>query len=333
MFVFLYRKFGGIVLDDLQKAKAELGYAGELRQWIADAGDIGLIWTSGTLLTAQGDETPKAGQPFALAVGRLDSPQSSGTSTTRANTKADEQLIADCALKFGETAPLQLFGEYALAHWTGHALFIATDHLGQSPIYYARTENGFIVATRLTALLAVSDAPRTLDGLGLALVAMIQMGRGAGYTPYIGIRSLIGGHGLYLDAWKESEPRRWWNPDYEAQRSFKDPRDLTAEIQILFEKAVRCRLPETVICCPLCNRRGAIMYHRINRNLHCDWDSGTESSTGWGNKHEECCPNPGLKYQKQCQHEGCTAYIHKQCHRQWLTKHHYDFPDDLPILC
>jgi hypothetical protein len=96
---------------------------------------------------------------------------------------------------------------------------------------------------------------------------------------------------------------------------------------------VECTLSETVIKCPLCQRQGTIEHHRMNHNPHCDWDNGTDSSTGLGNKHDECCPYPGVKSQKQCQHEGCTAYVHKQCHRQWLTKHHYDFPDDLPILC
>ena len=80
-------------------------------------------------------------------------------------------------------------------------------------------------------------------------------------------------------------------------------------------------------------RQGAIVRHGVNRDPRCDWANGTDSLTGWGNKHEECYPYPGLISQKQCQHEGCTAYVHKQCHQQWLTKHRYDFPDDLPILC
>ena len=73
----------------------------------------------------------------------------------------------------------------------------------------------------------------------------------------------------------------------------------------------------------------------MNCNPSCNWDNGTGSSTGMGNKHDECCPHSylGVKYQKKCQHAGCKAYVRKQCHQEWLTKHCYDFPDDLPILC
>ena len=52
--------------------------------------------------------------------------------------------------------------------------------------------------------------------------------------------------------------------------------------------------------------------------------------------HQECCPYNHLnaaKYQAKCSHEGCTIYVHKLCHREWLTKHRYDFRYDLPILC
>jgi hypothetical protein len=105
------------------------------------------------------------------------------------------------------------------------------------------------------------------------------------------------------------------------------------KMQIHTDIVEDCTLPETVIRCPLCNRRGVIEHHKMNRNPRCNWANGTDSLTGWGNTHDECCPYPGLISQKQCQHDGCTAYVHKQCHRQWLTRHHYDFPDDLKILC
>ena len=70
------------------------------------------------------------------------------------------------------------------------------------------------------------------------------------------------------------------------------------QVQVHTETVIRCLLSETVIHCPLCNRHGAIVHHRKNRNPSCNWDNETESSTGSGNKHDECCPYPGVKYQK-----------------------------------
>jgi hypothetical protein len=104
-------------------------------------------------------------------------------------------------------------------------------------------------------------------------------------------------------------------------------------VQRYTDPVVRCTLPETIIRCLNCNTCGAIVYHEMNRHPRCDWANGTDSLNGRGNTHDECCPFPGVISQKQCEHEGCTAYVHKQCHQQWLTKHRYDFPNDLPILC
>lgn len=297
MFAFLYRARGGIVFDDLQKAQTALASAGNARCWISETGDIGLIWTAGTLLSAQDDEVPRSGQPFALALGRLDIREKQNGSREYSSAVCDARRIAACALQKGEAAPNSLMGEFALAHWTGRALFIATDHLGHSSIYYAHTPQGFTVATRLPALLAFPDTPRDLDGLGLALVAMMQMGRGAGHTPFTGIRHLIGGHSLWLDPNRETEAQRWWNPDFSIRRVYKDPRDYTAEIESLFDDAVRSRLPEHgPVGCTLSGGLdstlvagfAAPILAETNRNLYA-WTSiphpklPVESRPGWDN--------------------------------------------------
>ncbi len=244
MFAFLYRKHGNIVLEDLQKARAGLNSPAGTHCWISEARDIGVIWTTGTLLNEQGNEKPLPHQSFALATGRLDVRDTHNQRFNLPPSASDPQRIAACVLQAGEAAPNQLIGDFALAHWTGRALFISTDHLGQTGLYYARTPQGFVVATRLPALLSLPDTPRDLDGLGLALVAMMQGGRGAGHTAFTGIRRLTGGHNLWLEPGRETEERRWWNPEFKIRRAYKDPRDYTAELTTLFDEAVRCRLPE-----------------------------------------------------------------------------------------
>ncbi len=242
MFAFLLRAGGGIAIEDLQGVHDAL-HADDLRHWISEAGDIGVVWSAGALLDAHGRTSPSAGVPFALGAGRLDTPTAWQRRNPACGASDDARQIAACALAMGEAAPACLYGDYALAHWTGRALFIATDHLGSSPIYHARTPRGFAVATRLPALLAFPDTPRELDGLGLGLVAMVQMGRGAGHTAWRGIRAVRGGHSLWLDAQGNAEERRWWNPDITVRRTCRDPRDYTAQIASLFADAVRCRLP------------------------------------------------------------------------------------------
>lgn len=190
MFIFLYRASDNIVSEDLQKARATLGSSESTRCWISPAGDIGIVWTTGALLTENGNEEPLLGQSFALAHGRLDVRDQYFHPVNNTSSFCDSQRIAACALAKGEAAPVHLFGEYGFACWTGRKLFIATDHLGYEGMYYARTPQGFVVATRMTTLLSLPDTPHELDSFGLALVAMVQMGRGAGHTAFSRIQRL-----------------------------------------------------------------------------------------------------------------------------------------------
>ena len=50
------------------------------------------------------------------------------------------------------------------------------------------------------------------------------------------------------------------------------------------------------------------------------------------NPHQECCQLSHIRY-VNCQHEGCQAYVHQFCQRDWLKQHCYAVPNNLPIFC
>jgi hypothetical protein len=86
----------------------------------------------------------------------------------------------------------------------------------------------------------------------------------------------------------------------------------------------------------LCRYHGGVVCHEILRDPYCDWANGTQSSNGMCNPHRECCPYYYLNAvtsQVKCSHEGCTAYVHNKCQREWRTKHKYAVPENLPIIC
>ncbi len=64
----------------------------------------------------------------------------------------------------------------------------------------------------------------------------------------------------------------------------------------------------------------------------CDWAMGTMTNNGRRNPHQECCHMSLLRY-VTCQHEGCTAYVHKFCQHDWLKQHCYEVPTNLPTFC
>jgi hypothetical protein len=64
----------------------------------------------------------------------------------------------------------------------------------------------------------------------------------------------------------------------------------------------------------------------------CDWAMGTQMTSGRHNPHQECCVFSHIRYET-CQHEGCLAYVHQLCQRDWLTQHGYEVPTSLPTFC
>ena len=75
-------------------------------------------------------------------------------------TRSDTEVILQAWQKWGAGALDRLTGMFAFAHWdkAGQRLTLARDPLGEKPLYYTRTDDGWLVfASELTALLAGLD--------------------------------------------------------------------------------------------------------------------------------------------------------------------------------
>jgi len=201
------------------------------------------VWSPGCLATADGATVPRADEPFALAVGRLD--HTAGLSGQALKQRKDSGRIAAHALHAGKAGIPGLYGNFALAAANGKELLIATDHLGKGTLFYWRTVGGYAVSTDLVALLSLRDTPKSIDEEGLALLALLYMGHGKGGTSFREIKVLSGGHTLLLepDSHTPRPPERWWKPPAKPTQHYRDPRDYQADLNLLFEKAVRSRLP------------------------------------------------------------------------------------------
>ena len=70
----------------------------------------------------------------------------------------------------------------------------------------------------------------------------------------------------------------------------------------------------------------------VRRSYCCDWDMGTMSQFGRDKPHQERCQFSTIRY-VNCQHEGCMAYVHQFCQHDWLERHCYAVPTNLPIFC
>jgi asparagine synthase (glutamine-hydrolysing) len=116
-------------------------------------------------------------------------------------TQSDTEVVLRAYEHYGEECPTLLNGIFAFAIWDGRnrRLFLARDHFGVKPLYYANTSRGVVFASEVKAILASGlVAPAIdLDALGLTLTFR--------YTPspatlFRGVRKLAPGSSVAFDA-------------------------------------------------------------------------------------------------------------------------------------
>ncbi|MEO0970581.1 MAG: asparagine synthetase B, partial [Cyanobacteria bacterium J06639_18] len=76
-------------------------------------------------------------------------------------TVTDSQLILEAYKKWGEDCLEYLVGDFAFAIWDGckQTLFCARDHFGVKPFYYYQSDQVFIFASEIKALLCLPQVP------------------------------------------------------------------------------------------------------------------------------------------------------------------------------
>jgi asparagine synthase (glutamine-hydrolysing) len=135
---------------------------------------------------------------------------------------------------------------FALVDENRNRILLARDRMGQKPLHYGMTEDGFLVfGSELQSLLACPTLARDLDARALADYL------GLGYVPsprsiYRAVRQLPPAHRLFVQRGGDlGEPERWWRLAYEPKSdlSFADAVVRTRE---LVDRAVEERLESEV---------------------------------------------------------------------------------------
>jgi asparagine synthase (glutamine-hydrolysing) len=159
----------------------------------------------------------------------------------RFRSGTDTEVILAAYGEWGATALESLNGMFAFAIWDSHRkeLFLARDHVGIKPVYYAQdgeilyfaSEAKALFAAGLTASFNQSTAPE-----------LLRFGFVAGErTPFTGVRRLLPGHYLI---WKDGRTRlsRWWDLG-KRTREMREapPGDPASWFGEAFDDAVRLR--------------------------------------------------------------------------------------------
>ena len=132
------------------------------------------------------------------------------------NRNSDTAVLAPLYDRFGPAMLERLQGMFAFALWDAREreLFIARDHAGIKPLYYARTARGLLFASELKALANIDGVDMSADAAALADYLTLLWSPGE-RTPARGIRKLLPGHWLRArlrDGHVEIDIERWYAP-------------------------------------------------------------------------------------------------------------------------
>jgi asparagine synthase (glutamine-hydrolysing) len=85
-------------------------------------------------------------------------------------TRSDTEVLLALYVRDGAACLDRLHGIFAFAIWDSveKRLFLARDHLGVKPLYYAILDQGFLFASEIKALTLCGDLPREIDPAALA---------------------------------------------------------------------------------------------------------------------------------------------------------------------
>ena len=87
----------------------------------------------------------------------------------RFSTTSDTEVILKTYIEYGDRCPEHLDGQFAFAIWDDERkrLFMARDRFGEKPFFYSKTDNIFLFASEIKALLATGLVNNTLDRTSL----------------------------------------------------------------------------------------------------------------------------------------------------------------------
>lgn len=134
------------------------------------------------------------------------------------STRSDTEVLAEGLVAHGPRYINALRGMFAFALWDpkSNSLLLARDRLGEKPLYYAETEDGFLVfASEMGALRASRLVSLDLDIEAVADYFFY------GYTPdpksiHAGVKKLPPGHVMTVRRNQTSTMERYWRPVFSA---------------------------------------------------------------------------------------------------------------------
>jgi asparagine synthase (glutamine-hydrolysing) len=153
----------------------------------------------------------------------------------------DSDLILAAYEKWGDRCPEYLLGDFAFIIWDAQnqKLFCARDPMGVKPLYYYHTDDLFVVASEVKAILCLPDVPQKLNEVRVA--AHLLGFEDSVSTFYQNILRLPAAHTLVIRS-SGQQLRSYWSVDYSDYIRLPSSATYAEAFRNVFVNAVSCRM-------------------------------------------------------------------------------------------
>lgn len=134
----------------------------------------------------------------------------------RFRTETDTEVLLQLFDREGVEGLRKLIGMFAFAVWDSRArrLFLARDHFGIKPLYFASTGERLLFASEIKSIVGPGGVPAALEPRGLADYVTFQFTLDD-KTLFRGVRKLMPGHYAVVEPGSEPVVAKYWDVSFE----------------------------------------------------------------------------------------------------------------------
>lgn len=206
-----------------------------------------MLWTTPESLQEVLPKCASNGDLTITADARIDNrdellKEFSGFSSSSKKEISDSEIILLAYEKWGEQCTEKLLGDFAFAIWDKRrdSVFCARDHFGVKPFYYYHSENLFVFASEIKALLLVPGVPNALNELKVGDYLTLFFDD-VPSTFYKDILRLPASQQMTVNG-GEKKLKTYWSPDPTRELNLATDEEYAEKFRELFTEAVRCRM-------------------------------------------------------------------------------------------
>lgn len=165
-----------------------------------------------------------------------------GLSPARLAAATDPELVHMSYLRWGEDCVDRLIGDFAFAviRRQSREIFLARDHIGARPLYWARRGDTLIFGTAIEAIVSLKEWTWRIDERIVAEHLMCPLTPVS--KPLFAEIDAVPAGGVVTIRDGRAASRRWWRPSTKPVRRFKSDDEAVAACRALLERVVRDRI-------------------------------------------------------------------------------------------